>query len=471
MGKRVDRYLIFLIISAIATRFFMLTARPVDHDESIHAYLAYVLLKYHQYRYNPAFHGPFLYFSSALMFKIFGDSILVARAIPALFSILGIIAAYKMKRWMGKGAYLFSLIMLISPSILYYSRYDRNDLILVGSFLFVTYCYFMYNETKLERYVYAAVLFFTIMLCSKENAYIYLFIFLTFVLGYGIKERGLDYLRDLLRPDKKKVRMVVISALIFLTLYVPLYTAMFTDWGGLERATIGAIKYWFMITGKRDHWEPIYYYSEIILQYEFLPLFLALISIPEFIKSKRSKFECYAAHWLVLALFAYHLLSHKVPWLTVHIVTPMAMFGCLYIDRLDTRYFRAVLAVLICATVVTSFYVTYIDYNDAVNQMLIYIQVQPPAVKLAHKIIELYKKGYSVVVYEPTNDYWPLPWYLRHYPIPFMNKGNVSGFDYIVTSERAAKSIKVGKIIGRYEIRPYYYMVLIENKHLLSKSS
>jgi len=467
---RLDRTLLLLLTVAVITRFYMLTARPMDHDESIHAYLAYVLMKYHTYKYDPAFHGPFLYFSTALLFKLFGDSELVARTVPALFSILGIISAYKMRRWMGKGAYVFSLIMLISPSILYYSRYDRNDLILLGSFLFVIYCYFMYNETRRERYVYLAILFITIMLCSKENAYIYLFTLLTFIAGYGIKEEGIGYLRRILKPSRRGIRIAVISSLIFLSIYVTLYTSLFSDPSGLERATIGAVRYWFMISGKRDHWKPIYYYSEIIAQYEFMPLILSIISIPMFFRSKRTKFECFSAHWLLISIIAYHLLSHKVPWLTVHLVAPMAMFGSLYIDRLDSKPFRLALAILTAATVVTSFYVTYIDYNDAVNQMLIYIQVQPPAVKLADKIIELYKEGYKVVVYEPTNDYWPLPWYLRHYPIPFMSRGSLGGFDYVVTSERVAKYIE-GKVVGRYEIRPFYYMVLIDRRASLSNFS
>ncbi len=456
--------LIVLLVVAIATRLFMLTARPVDHDESIHAYLSYVLMKDHVYRYDPNYHGPFLYFATAFLFSIFGDSIFVARMLPVAFSLIAIVTAFEFRRWIGKGAYVFTFIMIFSPSILYYSRYFRNDMILVGSFLVVVYSYFRYLESGKERFVYLAVLFFTVMLCSKENSYVYLFIFVSFLVLYGLWKEGLGYVkRKLTEWDAKKVRMVLVSLTIFLTIYVSLYTAGFTDWSGLERATVGAVERWFMVGGHGDHWKPIYYYSLILVQYEFMPLFLAAVSIPEFVRriGKLTRLEAFAFYWMVMTLLAYHVLTHKVPWLTVHLVTPMALFGSLYVEKLDSKYFRAILAILAVATIYTSFYLSYVDYNDAVNQMLIYIQVQPSAVELAHRIIYLYEHHHSVVVYEPTNDYWPLPWYLRHYPIPFMSRGNVSGFEYVVTSERMIGVVK-GKIVGRYEIRPFYYMVLIK---------
>ncbi len=469
-----DRHMLIIVLAlAIATRLFMLTARPMDHDESIHAYLSYILLKDHAYRYDPAFHGPFLYFATAGLFGVFGDSEFVARLTPIIFSLVAIVVAFNFKRWIGKGAYVFTFVMLFSPSILYYSRYMRNDMILVGSFLTVVYCYFRYLESGKERFVYLATLFFSIMICSKENAYIYLFIFISFLLLHGLLSEGLSYLKTkLLNWNVKKVRMIVISSIVFLSVFVSLYSAGFTDWAGLERATVGAVEHWVKMHENRDHWKPIYYYSILLLSYEFMPLALAIISIPEFVERfktrKMNKFELFVLYWMFMTLIAYHVLSHKVPWLLVHLVTPMALFGSLYVEELDKkitlrnfRAFRVMLAALMILTIYTSFYVTYVDYNDAVNEMLIYIQVQPSAVELANKIIDLYEHNHSIVIFEPTNDYWPLPWYLRHYPIPFMSNGNFRSFEYVVTSEREIGVVK-GEVLGKYEIRPFYYMVLIK---------
>lgn len=167
---KVNRQVIVLIlVLAIATRFIFLDARPMDHDESVHAYLSYRLLKYNEYSYDPAFHGPFLYFSTAFLFKIFGDTEFVSRLTPAIFSIIGIIAACYFERWFGKGVYVFVFLMMFSPSILYYSRYMRNDLILVGSFTVILYCYFRYLEKRKEILAYLSSLFAAVMITSKEN--------------------------------------------------------------------------------------------------------------------------------------------------------------------------------------------------------------------------------------------------------------------------------------------------------------
>ena len=62
------------IALALATRFYQLGDRPLHHDESIHAFQSYTLAKDGTWRYDPAYHGPFLYYANALVYKIAGAS-------------------------------------------------------------------------------------------------------------------------------------------------------------------------------------------------------------------------------------------------------------------------------------------------------------------------------------------------------------------------------------------------------------
>ncbi len=468
-GLMNGRIIALILIVALATRLFMLDARPMDHDESIHAYLSFELLTEHRYTYDPAFHGPFLYFSSAGIFALFGDSEFTARLVPVVFSLVGILAAYGFRRWIGDGVYIFVFLMIFSTSILYYSRYMRNDMILVGSFLVVVYCYFRYLESKKERFIYIAVLFLAIMVTSKENGYIYAFILSSFILLSGIYEKKFGYLIEKISKwDVKKLRVIVVSALIFSSIFVSLYTAGFADWEGLERATVGAVSHWFTMHEKKDHWKPIYYYAKILLQYEFLPIALAISSFPYFYRRFRtkevSKLELFSAYWLITSFVIYHILSHKVPWLTVHLVAPLALFGSLYAERLiRQKGFRVALTIVAIATLFVSLHITYVNYNDA-SEDLIYIQIQPSAVELSKEIIHRLENGEKGAIYEPNNDYWPLPWYLRYYEIPYRSKLLYTYEDFIVTSERNLDTVKEKgyKPVGRYEIRPGYFMVLME---------
>ncbi|MEM2346499.1 MAG: TIGR03663 family protein, partial [Archaeoglobaceae archaeon] len=110
--------LIAILTIAVVSRLVFLDLRPMDHDESVHAWFAYrQVIESPSYKYDPAFHGPFLYFAISLSFLAFGDSDFSARLPVALFSILGVFFALRFERYIGKSAYLFALFLLISPSI------------------------------------------------------------------------------------------------------------------------------------------------------------------------------------------------------------------------------------------------------------------------------------------------------------------------------------------------------------------
>lgn len=176
------KVLMALLIIAAITRFYALTDRPMDHDESVHAYLSYVFMKSGYYEYDPAFHGPFIYLTTGFLFKLFGDSEFVARALVATFSIFSIYVAYLFRRYVGNGWILFALILIFSPSILYYSRYFRNDMIVLPSFLAAVYFYFRYAESKKVVFAGLSSFFLALMICSKENGFIYLGTLLSFIL-------------------------------------------------------------------------------------------------------------------------------------------------------------------------------------------------------------------------------------------------------------------------------------------------
>ncbi|MBZ0255235.1 TIGR03663 family protein, partial [bacterium] len=84
-----------LIVAAIALfgaflRLYQLDYMAFHHDESIHAYYAHQLYQGNMtaYRYDPTYHGPFLYHYGALFFMLFGDSDAAARLPFVSFGLL-----------------------------------------------------------------------------------------------------------------------------------------------------------------------------------------------------------------------------------------------------------------------------------------------------------------------------------------------------------------------------------------------
>jgi len=179
---------IFLL--AVASRFWDLGARAMSHDESLHALYSYYLYNGSGYVHNPMMHGPFLFHANALIYFLFGDTDFTARIMPAIFGVIMVMSPLVLRRWLGRvGAVIAAILLLISPSILYYSRYIRNDIyIAVWTVLLIAALFHFIRSRKPGWfYVGAAALMFS--LATKENAYIFGFIGLLFVLEVILWER------------------------------------------------------------------------------------------------------------------------------------------------------------------------------------------------------------------------------------------------------------------------------------------
>src|SRR5512141_2675855 len=108
--------LIALIVAAILTRFWDLSYRAYNHDESIHTDWSWNLYTGRGYQHNPIYHGPLLYHSTALIFFLFGDNDVTGRLPNALFGMILIALPYFFRRWLGtKGALITAAMLLISP--------------------------------------------------------------------------------------------------------------------------------------------------------------------------------------------------------------------------------------------------------------------------------------------------------------------------------------------------------------------
>ncbi len=179
---------IFLV--AVASRFWDVGARAMSHDESLHALYSYYLYNGTGYTHNPMMHGPFLFHANAFIYFLFGDTDFTARIVPALFGVVLVMSPLLLRRWLGRlGAVFTSILLLISPSILYYSRYIRNDVYInVWTILLIAALFHFLRSRKAGWfYLGAAALMFS--LTTKENAYIFGFIGLVFIVEVYLWER------------------------------------------------------------------------------------------------------------------------------------------------------------------------------------------------------------------------------------------------------------------------------------------
>ena len=147
---------VLILIAAVLTRFWNLGAKALHHDESLHAYYSWVLETGGGYRHDPLMHGPFLFHANALVYLLFGDSDATSRYMPALFGVAAVGLPYLLRspnllgRW---GALTTSLLILISPVILYQSRYIRHDIYTVTGTLLLFIAIVRYWEVPQRRWL------------------------------------------------------------------------------------------------------------------------------------------------------------------------------------------------------------------------------------------------------------------------------------------------------------------------------
>ncbi len=209
-------YIVILLL-AIFTRFYNLGTRTMSHDESLHTKFSWDLYKNGIFQHTPLMHGPILFHMTALDYFLFGDNDFTARIYPAVLGILMCMFPLLFRRWIGKWASLLASVMfLISPLILYYNRYIREDTPSIFFTLIMVYCLLMYlngppNLRRKARWLYG---FSAAMLCSlatKEVAFMYIAIFFGILFLYWLVRVGQYYWH---MPGKSLFYFLAITVLL-----------------------------------------------------------------------------------------------------------------------------------------------------------------------------------------------------------------------------------------------------------------
>jgi sugar lactone lactonase YvrE len=175
---------IVLLVVAVVSRFSMLGTRVISHDESQHTQLAWSLFQGAGYTPNPMTHGPFQIILLAGTYFLFGASDFSARVPAALFGVAAVMLLYFFRRWLGKaGALAAATLMAISPYMLYYSRYVRNESFVVVWGLLMFLAITRYLESRQLRWLYLLAAATALHYATKETAYIYAGLAILFVAG------------------------------------------------------------------------------------------------------------------------------------------------------------------------------------------------------------------------------------------------------------------------------------------------
>ena len=171
-----------LVAAAALTRFWDLGTRALHHDESLHAYFSWLLAEGRGYRHDPLMHGPFQFHATALIFRLLGDSDASARYLPAFGGTAAVAVMALFRPYLGRvGALTGGLFMAISPTMLYFGRFVRNDIYMVVWGLLWAYGLWRYRDTGQVRFLTLGTVALALSFATKETAYITFALFMAFL--------------------------------------------------------------------------------------------------------------------------------------------------------------------------------------------------------------------------------------------------------------------------------------------------
>lgn len=163
-----------LVLLTAASRLYELGLRVMSHDESLHVYFSWLLARGQGFQHTPMMHGPLQFHLIALSYFLFGDTDFTARLPHAIASILTVAFLWKWRRYLGsRGTLIAAFLMLISPYMLYYGRYARNEALVALFGVVMLWAILRYLETGGWRYLVVLTVVSALHFTAKETAFIY----------------------------------------------------------------------------------------------------------------------------------------------------------------------------------------------------------------------------------------------------------------------------------------------------------
>jgi uncharacterized protein (TIGR03663 family) len=424
-------FLAFLSILLIGSflRLYKLDNRPAHFDEGGgHAIGARALMERGEYIYNPDFHGPFLYHITALFFFLFGMSDITLRITQAIFGIATIAVLWFLKDHVKKETMLvLSLLIALSPSLVYYSRFAVHDSYFVFFTMACLVFLYLYSKTKESRYLYLFSACLAFLFTTKENAYITVaamvaYFGLEFLIEFFNTKGSISKIlkkNTYLNWIKDNKKEIFISFVIFLSIFSIFYTSFFRYPQNFVTAIKEPFIHWFTKTRtQHGFFQPYSFYLRILEEYDTTIFIFGLLGIllPVFVRNHYTKF---ASFFSAFNLVVYLLMPYKEPNNVVHIVMPLAVSGALFIEYVNDKIKKYVILLLILLSfysLYATWQTSFVKYADE-NNYLVYVQTVDdvkPLLKLVERITKEKGKNISIVVNIPETEY-PLSWYFRDY--------------------------------------------------------
>ena len=245
-----------IISLALGLRLWQLSGRAIHHDESLHMYYAWQIFKGQGYEHIPFMHGPLKFFATGLMFRLFGDNDFTARLVYALFGSALVGLPYFLRGYIGRiGAVCAALLLALSPSLFYVSRFNRDDILIVAYTISMVVVIWRYLHEQREAYLFAVPLILMLGFTTMEMTFITTAIFLVY-LDFHLANDLLDQMRASRSMSREDTAVAFVALLL-------------TGWA--------IAIFWPLLSGPRGRWS-----LKVMPPAAHLLVALLVFSLPQF---------------------------------------------------------------------------------------------------------------------------------------------------------------------------------------------
>ncbi len=472
-----ERTLWFMLLAAsLVARLVGLGHRAMSHDESLHALYSWYLSANGNYQHDPMMHGPLLFHLNAFVYLLFGANDFTARIVPALAGTGCVAMLLLYRRWLGKaGALAAAALVSLSPDLLYYSRYIRNDIYICLFTLLMVWAILRYREEQQPRHLLWIALGLGLSFACKEVCFIHGTVLGAACVFFGLLDvwktkrlahplfdcaallllLALPFASALVHPrlgwdpldnktpegqnrifaialiffglafsaglawfvPRKRLHAWLLSFALFWGVNILLYTTLFSNVRhGLASGIAGSLGYWLkqhdVQRGSDDPW----FYVTLLLIYT--PILL--VTLPAALRRFRDFPTAFLLFYAAGNLAIYSWAGERMPWLVNHITLPLCLLaGPVLADLFAParRSLRLHLTRAGAALLLLHFGLNSLRANgplaESYFEPLVYAHAGPD-VKTAVDLIhhELAQRPDMWVQINPDFA-WPLAWYFR----------------------------------------------------------
>lgn len=447
---------------ALLLRVPHLEDRPMHVDESVQATKAGHLYDTGEYRYNPfEFHGPTLYYFTLPVIRLSGAASFAQtreatfRVMPLIFGVGLILLLPLLTPGLGRSAVaVAALLTALSPAMAFFSRYYIQEMLLVFFTFGALIALWRFAASRRTAWAIAAGTCLGLMFATKETCII-AFGSMAAAGALTLLASRLTHARSVSEstknPDTENPaiplhatprfrRQLALAAAAFLAVAILFYSSFFSHWPGV----IDSLKAFYFYAnraggsgsaGLHDH--PWNFYFHLLLWYrsgpgpvwsEGLIFALSLVGVLAALLGRVARgtslpLARFLAFYTLFMALAYSIIPYKTPWTMLgflHGWILMAGIGAAAMGNwLPGRWTKALAVIFLVAGLAQlgaqASRTNFLFAADSRNPH-VYAHSTRDVIRLAERLetlASLHPDGRSMLIRFITDDYWPMPWYLR----------------------------------------------------------